>query len=204
MSERTGTLVLRDGSRVLVRPVEPTDKALLVEGFARLSPESRYRRFLAPVPELSEAQRHYFTEVDHHDHEALAALDPGTGRGVGVARFVGLPNRPEAAEAAVTVADDWHDRGLGTLLLEALAERARTEGISTFTGMLLATNREMLEVLEHMARVRVVDRQSGAVEIEIDLPTVGLGPELRELLRVSGASAPRLRARSIGRGRSIA
>jgi GNAT superfamily N-acetyltransferase len=183
MSDPTGTLVLRDGSRVLLRPVEPADKSLLVAGFARLSPESRYHRFLAPLPELSDAQLRYFTEVDHHDHEALAAVDPVSGRGVGVARFVRLHDRPEVAEAAVTVADDWQDRGLGTLLLEALAERARNEGITTFTGLLLATNREMLELLEHIARVRVVDRQTGTVEVEVDLPEMGLGSDLRVILR---------------------
>jgi GNAT superfamily N-acetyltransferase len=132
------------------------------------------------VPELSGAQLHYFTEVDHHDHAALAALDPVTGRGVGVARLVRLRDRSAVAEAAVTVADDWQDRGLDTLLLEALAARAGNEGISTFTGLLLATNREMLE---HIARVRVVDRQTGTLVVEVNLPPIGLGPELREILR---------------------
>ena len=168
---------------IVLRPVRPDDKWLLAEGFARLSAESRYRRFLAPIPELSEEQLRYFTEVDHHDHEALAALDPVTGRGVGIARFVRLVDRSQVAEAAVTVADDWQGRGLGTLLLEALAQRAREEGVSTFTALLLATNREMLEVLEHIARVRVVDRQTGTVEVEVDLPAVGIGPELRDILR---------------------
>jgi GNAT superfamily N-acetyltransferase len=188
MSAGTGTLVLRDGSRVLLRPVEPADKALLAEGFARLSPESRYRRFLAPLPELTDAQLRYFTEVDHHDHEALAALDPATGRGVGVARFIRLHDRPSVAEAAVTVVDAWQNRGLGTLLLGALAERARREGITTFTGLLLASNREMLELLEHVARVRIVDRQTGTVEVEVDLPEVGIGPGLRKLLRAYQAA----------------
>jgi GNAT superfamily N-acetyltransferase len=199
MSARTGTLVLRDGSRVRLRRVEPADKALLIDGFTRLSPESRYRRFLAPIPELTDAQLRYFTEVDHHDHEALAAIDPSTGRGVGVARFIRLHDRPCVAEAAVTVADDWQDRGLGTLLLDALAERARDEGITTFTGLLLASNHEMLELLEHVARVRIVDRQTGTVEVEVDLPEGGLGPGAGKILRayrgarnyeVSGRSRP--------------
>jgi GNAT superfamily N-acetyltransferase len=188
MSAGTGTLALRDGSRVQLRPVEPADKALLADGFARLSPESRYRRFLAPVPELSDAQLRYFTEVDHHDHEALAAIDPSTGRGIGVARFIRLHDRPGVAEAAVTVADEWQNRGLGTLLLEALAERARREGITTFSGLLLATNHEMLELLEHVARVRIVDRQTGTVEVEVDLPEVGIGPGLRNILRAYQAA----------------
>ena len=109
---------LRDGSRVDVRPARPDDRELLREGFERLSPESRYRRFLVPVTTISERWLTYLTNVDHHDHEALAALDPVTGRGVGVARYVRSEHRRDVAEAAVVVADDWQGRGLGTLLLE--------------------------------------------------------------------------------------
>jgi len=72
---------LRDGTRVLVRPIESDDKVLVLEGFERLSEKSRYRRFLAPMPELSDSMLRYLTEVDHRDHEALVALEEGTGRG---------------------------------------------------------------------------------------------------------------------------
>ncbi len=185
------TVALADGSQVRLRPVCPTDKRLLAGGLAHLSPESRYRRFLAPIHELSKAQLRYFTEVDHHDHEAIAALDPVTGEGVGIARFVRLPERPQVAETAVTVVDEWQGRGLGTLLLDALAERARQEGITTFSAVLLATNHEMLELFERIARVRVVDRTTGTVQVEFDLPPAGLSPQLRELLRASGSPARR-------------
>ena len=177
------TLALRDGSEIILRPVRPADKTLLAEGFARLSAESRYRRFLAPMPELTDAQLRYFTDVDHHDHEAIGAVDPVSGRGVGIARFIRRADRPRVAEAAVTVADEWQGLGVGTLLLDALAERAREEGVATFTAVLLATNHEMYELLENIARVRVVDRQTGTVEVEVDLPPIGVGPHLRELLR---------------------
>ncbi len=177
------TLALRDGSEIVLRPVRPADKTLLAEGFARLSAESRYRRFLAPMPELTDAQLRYFTDVDHHDHEAIGAVDPVSGRGVGIARFIRLADRPRVAETAVTVADDWQGLGVGTLLLEALVERAREEGIVTLSAMLLATNHEMFELLENIARVRVVDRQTGTVEVEADLPPIGIGPHLRDLLR---------------------
>jgi GNAT superfamily N-acetyltransferase len=180
---RATILALRDGSEIILRRVRPEDKPLLAEGFERLSSDSRYQRFLAPMPELTAAQLRYFTEVDHHDHEAIGALDPLSGRGVGIARFVRLADRPGVAEAAVTVADDWQGRGVGTLLVEALAQRAREEGITTFSAMLLASNHEMLDLFEHIARVRVVDRQTGTVEVEVDLPPAGIGPHLRELLR---------------------
>ena len=173
---------LSDGATVIVRPIRASDRDLLLDGFERLSPQSRYRRFLAPMEDLSEPMLRYLTEVDHHDHEAIGAIDPVSGHGIGIARYVRLEDRPDAAEAAVTVADDWQGRGLGTLLLGALADRARDEGIRTFTGVILAANQEMLEVLEPVARVRVVDREAGTIAVEAEVPSDRA--ELRRLLRV--------------------
>jgi hypothetical protein len=59
-------MVLRDGSRVRIRQARRPDDELLLRGFARLSPESRYRRFLAPMPELKQRMVHYLTDIDHH------------------------------------------------------------------------------------------------------------------------------------------
>jgi GNAT superfamily N-acetyltransferase len=133
----TDEVELRDGSRVLVRPFRPDDKGMLASAFAALSQRSRYQRFLGFKKQLGAEELTYFTEVDHHDHEALWAIDPETGDGIAVARFVRLRSRPEAAEAAVVVADDWQGRGIGTALLRRLSERARGEGIRTFTATLL-------------------------------------------------------------------
>ncbi|HET9970254.1 MAG TPA: hypothetical protein VFQ68_18620 [Streptosporangiaceae bacterium] len=74
---------LRDGARVLIRPVRSTDASLIAEGFARLSEQSRRMRFLGKKDELTAAELHYYANVDHHDHEALGALDPDSGCGVG-------------------------------------------------------------------------------------------------------------------------
>lgn len=178
-------IVLRDGSRVRLRQGHSSDKELLLRGFARLSPESRYRRFLATRLELSEAMVRYLTEIDHHDHEALAALDGKTGEGIGVARYVRNPQRPDVAEVAVTVIDDWQGKGLGTLLLEVLGARARAEGIRSFSALMLASNQQMMDVLEALGPVRIIDREVGTVEIEMPIPEVGLSPALTKLLRVA-------------------
>jgi GNAT superfamily N-acetyltransferase len=175
---------LRDGSRVTVRPVRATDKRLLAEGFRRLSEESRKRRFLVVQDHLSPAVLRYFTEIDHHDHEALLAIDPATRDAVGVARYIRDPARPTAAETAVTVADDWQGRGLGTVLLELLAARAREEGVERFTAVLLAQNREMLELLEHeLGPLQVTEQDCGIVEVEVPVPLGALPGSLMAVLR---------------------
>jgi RimJ/RimL family protein N-acetyltransferase len=163
-----GRVVLRDGSKVLIRPVRSEDASLLADGFARLSPESRRLRFLRRKDELTAAELRYFTDVDHHDHEALGALEHTGGRGVGVARYVRDNADPHAAEIAVTVTDDWQGRGLGTELLAQLSGRARAEGIHRFTALVSADNTAMAGLLRSVS-ARPVHREHGTVEYEIPL-----------------------------------
>jgi GNAT superfamily N-acetyltransferase len=137
------------------------------------------------MPELTEAMARYLTEVDHHDHEAIIALDEETGEGIGVARYFRITEHRETAELAVTVIDDWQGRGLGTLLVEVLSARARKESITTFTALILAGNRVMMDVLTSLGPVRIVDREPGTVEIEMPIPAVGLSPALTKLLRIA-------------------
>jgi GNAT superfamily N-acetyltransferase len=89
------------------------------------------------MPKLTEAMVRYLTEVDHHDHEAIIALDEETGEGIGVVRYVRSTEPRGAAEFAVTVINDWQRRGLGMLLLEVISARAREDGITTFTALML-------------------------------------------------------------------
>jgi GNAT superfamily N-acetyltransferase len=158
-------------SAIEIRPIEPTDKQALLAAFERLSERSRYRRFLAPQGRLSEAELRYLTEVDHHDHEALVAIEPDSGEGVGVARYVRSAEDPSSAELAVAVIDDWQQRGVGGRLADALAERARAEGITSFTVVLLAENEQMLGLLDDLGRTRVTNRARGTSEASVALPT---------------------------------
>jgi RimJ/RimL family protein N-acetyltransferase len=162
------TVVLRDGSAVLIRPVHSTDAPLLADGFARLSDASRQMRFLTRKKELSPAELRYFTDVDHHDHEALGALDHAGGRGVGIARYVRDAHDPHAAEIAVTIIDDWQGRGLGTELLAQLSDRARQEGIRRFTALVAADNVAIAGLLQNMS-AELVGREPGTLEYEITL-----------------------------------
>lgn len=176
--------MLRDGSKVVIRRLAPNDAPVLAEGFERLSRESRRLRFLTAKPHLSQRDLKYLTAVDGHNHEALGAVDPATGRGLGVARFVRLEPDSEVAEVAVTVTDDWQRRGLGTLLLEALTDRARAEGVARYTALVADDNTIVVDLLRRMgAHVRESDTRSQAVEYELEIAKSGLGESLRSALR---------------------
>ena len=140
-ADETGEIVeLRDGTRALIRPIRPSDRMRLNEGFESASTWSIFMRFLSPQPHLSERQLDYLTAVDHIRHEAVIAVDPSTGQSFGTARYVRSDEQPDTAEFAVGVGDRWMRLGLGTALLTALAERARQVGIVRLTGLIHPDN----------------------------------------------------------------
>ena len=129
---------LADGTRILIRPIEPADKERLAVGLRALSDETIYRRFLAAKPHLSSAELRYLTEVDGRNHIALVAISVASGRLVGVARAV--RTGPDTAEWAIVVGDPLQGRGLGKLLTRRLVDAARAQGIRHFTGTMLGEN----------------------------------------------------------------
>ena len=183
---------LRDGSAVRIRPISPADRSLLVEGFEQLSPESRYKRFFSPVTRLSERHLDYLTDVDHHDHEALLALAGEEDAAVGVARYVRTEDG--IAEPAIVVVDEWQGRGLATILLDALADRAREEGVHTFIAPVLAQNTGAIRLFERLGDATV--RHDG-LEVELTIPlgeAKGASAPLHRLLRevAMGTARPAL------------
>ena len=162
-------IALRSGQRVLVRALRHDDGPGLAEAFEQLSETSRYRRFFVAKPHLSEQSLVYFTDVDHHDHEALVAVAPDSGQLAGVARFIRDPREPDQAEVAVTVIDSWQRRGLGTILLRELARRAAEEGIRQFTAQILADNRPMLTLAQRLGHAETT-RDGTTVSARVELP----------------------------------
>lgn len=178
---------LTDGRVALLRPLDSSDRERIVAAFNRLSEESRYRRFFAPLHELSDRSLEYLTDIDHSDHEAIIALDQVTDELIGVARYVRGEPGSDRAEAAVVVADDWQHVGLGRVLLEQLVARARAEGICRFTALVQADNRRALELL---AEIGPTSRslEGGLVELDIELPEERLGTALGAALRAAAGS----------------
>src|SRR3954468_24557397 len=112
---------------VEIRPLERADRERLAAAFSRLGEETRRRRFLSSASRLTERDLDALTDIDHHGHEAPAAVEPRTGQIVGIARYIRLPREARAAEVAGAADDGWQRRGIGRQLLNELAYRARTE-----------------------------------------------------------------------------
>jgi RimJ/RimL family protein N-acetyltransferase len=155
-----------------LRPICVSDREALRTLFARLSPESRHRRFLTGKPELSERELTYLTDVDHVRHEALTAIDPGNGSIVGVARYATWPERAGAADVAIEVADDFQRNGVGLMLAEALIRRARENGISVLTATTLWENHAARELARRMG-FRATSSVGSVAELELQLPAIG-------------------------------
>ncbi len=166
MTQPTTRIELPDGGVVTVRPLRRGDRAELAAAVERLSERSRYLRFAAPKPRLTERELDHLVAVDHHGTEALVAFDPATGRGIAVARYAPLPGAPRVADVAVTVADEWQGRGLGTALLARLVERAAAEGHVALRADVLAVNRPSLALLRR-AGFRL--REHGGTLLELEL-----------------------------------
>jgi len=137
-----GHLRLDDGTDVALRPFRPGDGGLLVAGFDRLSAQSRYHRFLSPMPQLTDSMLAFLTSVDGRDHRAWGAVvdEPAGPVGAGVVRWVRTKADPTVADMAVTVIDDYQGRGLGGLLLDVAVLDAFAFGIERFEGLVLGEN----------------------------------------------------------------
>lgn len=185
-------LSLRDGARVRIRDLRPSDRRRLLDGFERLSPAARLMRFGVALDELTPEMVDELMDVDGHDHVALVAVDDADpeGPGLGLARFIREPYDTQAAEAAITVAEGERGRGIGTALLAALAERAIREGITELRNYVLAENTTMRELF---AEAGATTRVDGGTLVRVDLPLEGPVPADSPLVamfrRIAGLAA---------------
>jgi GNAT superfamily N-acetyltransferase len=132
----------RIGTQVSIRVAAPRDAERLRQMFSRVSPESIYRRFHVPYPDVPERTLALMSGVeDQHDKESLVAV--AGGEIVGHAMYARLGDGGEA-EMAIIVEDAWQSKGVGKSLLSELAQRARLRGVELFTGEVLGENRRML------------------------------------------------------------
>lgn len=168
-SSRFESIVLADGTNLTIRPVQAgaADRERFSGLFARLSAESRYRRYLTAKPELSAAEVAYLTDIDHVDHEALAAVDDRDGSFVAVARYV-RADHPGVADIAVEVADELQNLGVGTRLATRTVRIARANGFGLLSATALRENAPARALLQRL-QFRPLRSRGREIEFVLEL-----------------------------------
>ena len=168
-----GEFALPDGTPAMIWPLLPTDAETLRDVFRRLSPGSRYHRFLQVLDQLDDPMiRLLAGSVDgvHHIALLLIVLPPeGQEELIGVAHLVQDPADPATADIAVTVVDDWQGRGAGTALGSALLAR-RPAAVTRLRTLVAADNRASLALLAGAGRVSSGLPEQGVLDVTVDLP----------------------------------
>ncbi|MFG1778290.1 GNAT family N-acetyltransferase [Micromonospora sp. NPDC049051] len=137
-------VLLSDGTTVQLRPIRPSDGPGIVAMHSRFSERTRYLRYFSPYPRIPDRDLQRFVNVDHRDREAFVVLVGD--RIVAVGRYERLgPQAPEA-EVAFVVEDAYQGRGIGSVLLEHLADAAGRNDIANFVAEVLPANGAMLRV----------------------------------------------------------
>jgi RimJ/RimL family protein N-acetyltransferase len=166
------SLVAANGTRISLRQIGAEDHAGMAALFARLSPQSRHRRFLSPKRELTPRELTFFTDIDHVNHEAFAAVDQRNDSIVGIARYVRDVNRLDAAEVAIEVADAFQRMGIGTALAGLTIQHALAHRLKLLTCTTLWENRAVRGLLrDHGFRAR--RSRGGEIEHELNLEELG-------------------------------
>jgi len=171
---------LRDGSRAITWALLPSDREGLREAYEHLSSVSKLHRFLAPVPHLTDAMLDRLVdEVDQVDHVALVlfVLDPDEdGAPAGIARMIRYADEPNAADVAVTVADDYQGRGVASALLAQLLEH-RPVGVERIVTEVAADNPASLAMLRRLGPTTVTGAGINRLQVSVELPPAPAEPE---------------------------
>ncbi|MFG1808406.1 GNAT family N-acetyltransferase [Streptomyces sp. NPDC049040] len=192
-------VVLRDGGIAHIRPIGPDDAGRLVDFYEQVSDESKYYRFFAPYPRLSDRDVHRFTHHDYDDRVGLAATVGGEF--IATVRYDRTDEAGRSvsgrtgtrAEVAFLVQDAHQGRGVASALLEHIAAVARERGILHFTAEVLPANRKMVKVFTDAGYTQQRSFADGVVHLDLDLePTT-------ESVQVMRSREHRAEARSVQR-----
>lgn len=162
-------VALADGTDVCVRPLEPGEADVVSRIFEGLGERSRRQRFHGPKARLSERELALIASVDHRTREALVAVEMSSDRPLALFELVREADDDRTAEVAFVVADDWQGRGLGRILADRLATRARCLSLDRLRAHVVASNDRALAVVRRMGRVVTSRLSGGGYEVEIAL-----------------------------------
>jgi acyl-CoA synthetase (NDP forming)/GNAT superfamily N-acetyltransferase len=189
--EQKADVLLSDGTAVHLRQIRPDDAAAIVEFHSRMSDRTRYLRYFSPYPRIPERDLQRFVNVDHRDREAFVVVSGDRIMAVGRYERLG-PDSPEA-EVAFVVEDAHQGRGIGSVLLEYLAEAARDNGLTRFVAEVLPENGGMLRVFSDFGYQIQRRYADGVVHLSFPIAPTEKSREVQE------SREQRTEARSIAR-----
>ena len=159
MTSSALTRCMKNGTQFWIEPCIEADtehtreflQSQILDGFDRLSLQSRWQRFISPINKLSQKQLDYLTRLDGRGRVAWCAstLERGAVLGIGLARYIKLADEEGVAEFAITVVDDYQGQGVGRELLGRLITAARDNKLEILRGYMLPSNRRMLRLCKH-------------------------------------------------------
>lgn len=166
-------VTLRDGTRAITWALLPSDRDEVARGYEKLSPDSRFHRFLAAVPHLTDSLlTHLVDEVDGVDHVALVLFvfdEESVGTPAGIGRIARYPDEPDTADVAVTVAEEFRGRGVATALLQSLLLQ-RPVGVKRIATVVAADNDPSLAMLRRLGPTTVTAPEEGRINVVVELP----------------------------------
>ena len=141
---------LHDGTEIFFRAIKPTDEAALSEMLYSLSPSSIRTRYMAQTVTFPHRDVQQLTNIDYTQDISIVGTVPSVSgeQVVAIAQYF-LDPKTQAAEVAFLVQDEWQKKGMGTFLLDYLAQIAKQWGVKQFYAKVLATNKPMLAIFHN-------------------------------------------------------
>jgi RimJ/RimL family protein N-acetyltransferase len=165
---------LRDGLRVVIKSLVPADRDDVEHGFGELSERTKNLRFMTGKDHLSSRTLDSLVDqVDQHDHVAVAMWWERTSQAdvlLGEGRFIRLKDDPDCADVAVTMADELHGQGGGTMLMRALVLRAHEEGLRRFSAAMSPDNEPSHRLMRRVGPVLRDVVTDGEREVVVEIP----------------------------------
>ncbi|MBS7658850.1 GNAT family N-acetyltransferase [Candidatus Bathyarchaeota archaeon] len=144
-------VTLKDGNRILLRPIKPSDATMKQHFFYSLSKETIYKRYFGQLKAMPIKRIWPYVIIDYENEMVIvaSALENGVETIIGIGSYVKIPGT-KTAEIALVVRDDWQNKGLGTALLSYLIEIGKNKGIESFTAWIFTDNTKMLHLIKKL------------------------------------------------------
>lgn len=161
---------IKDDLIIFIRPLMKEDRKAFINAFSKLSDKTKQLRFLTSTDALSEKEFDYLVNVDHENHVAYCAFHNQKGEdvGVGVARYIKSIKKPNTAEIAVTIVDEFQGIGIGKLLIQNIVEHAKKHGIEKLVANAYYFNNTILNIVSKFP-YEITGSSDGVLTIEIDI-----------------------------------